>query len=146
MTLFLINGNFQKPQKIRERNTPKRIAKIPSTRLPKAYKKKERYSPLLSKDLFSKAKVENVVNPPQNPVARKRSRLLDIWSSLTAYPITIPRIKLPTMFTLKVAGIDVNWPNCISLYIEYRKILPRPPPKNTRKNPFIIFEYRWVSL
>jgi hypothetical protein len=51
-------------------NTPKKVAAIPRKTLSPVYIKKWKKSPSRSRARFSFAKVENVVNPPQNPTAK----------------------------------------------------------------------------
>ncbi len=50
-------------------HNPKAMATIPKTMLDKVYNRKYRSSPELRRECFSKAKAENVVKPPQKPVA-----------------------------------------------------------------------------
>ena len=59
-------------------------------------------SPLFIMEIFSKAKVENVVNPPQNPVAKSRVCGELSCSFFIAYPKIKPKIKHPIIFDNRV--------------------------------------------
>ncbi len=61
-------------------------------------------SPLFIKEMFSYANVENVVNPPQNPVAN--SKVCGEFKLLffIAYPKTNPSIKHPITLEIKVGA------------------------------------------
>lgn len=87
--------------------------------------------------MFSKAKAEKVVNPPQNPVVRNKMALPERELLFTTNPRIKPRSKLPKTFTLKVAQGIVWEAKLKYLLIKKRRALPRPPPKKTINKAFI---------
>ena len=80
--------------------------------------------------------VENVVNPPQNPVPRNRTA-----DSFFIKPkITVPKKKEPTKFTIKVAMGNPELPIGKKCPIMNLAIVPRKPPRpTTRAYLMIIF-------
>lgn len=75
--------------------------------------------------------MENVVNPPQNPTARKKF-ISEESADFTDSPIRIPMIRQPTILTTNVpVGKDAE-SGCVR-YFDNRKrlILPRNPPLPT---------------
>lgn len=55
-----------------ESHNPKEMAIMPITMLLMVYKAKFKMSPFFKNEWFSSANVENVVKPPQNPVANNK--------------------------------------------------------------------------
>lgn len=53
--------------------------------------------------MFSYAKAEKVVNPPQNPVANNMVKLDGLLEYLSDNSNTIPMMKQPMILTVKVA-------------------------------------------
>ena len=83
----------------------------------------------LNRLIFSYAKLENVVNPPQNPIAIKCLSELSGFPVLCRYPKISPIIKLPIMFTDRVWMGNLKWKYLFEIReIVYLKILPTPPP------------------
>ena len=81
---------------------PANTATIPNTTLSAIYKSQVAISPPRISITFSKAKAENVVKPPQNPVASNNlSGWLNDDRSISAK--RIPINKHPTMLTRKFA-------------------------------------------
>jgi hypothetical protein len=81
---------------------PKNVASNPIKILLPVYKKKLKYSASLSIAIFSAAKAEKVVNPPQNPTVRNNRHSEEIKLPFSAIPYIMPINKLPKMFTTKV--------------------------------------------
>ena len=83
--------------------------------------------------MFSKEKVEKVLNPPQKPMIRRKFRegLMDVLLRMEA--------KNPASMQAKVFAEKVESGKVSSLYgshkpIAKREILPKPPPIKTSKN------------
>lgn len=72
-------------------------------RLPKAYRKNGKKCPDCNSIRLSFEKVENVVNPPQKPVVRKRASPGLPFVQRLVHPHNRPIIRLPRIFTVKVA-------------------------------------------
>lgn len=80
---------------------PAKTAKKVAIKLIKVYKTNCKNSPFFKKVTFSKAKAENVVNPPQNPTVNNNTKG-PVELLLLKYPSRNPRIKLPTTLTNNV--------------------------------------------
>lgn len=110
---------------------------MPNTMLNPIYNNAMLYLPLCSSPMFSNEKAEKVVNPPQRPVARNSFQLFEKLSSLILRANTTPMMKLPIMFTLKVAiG------KCLLLNnkpVAYLNTEPAAPPNPISKKSLTIF-------
>src|SRR5690606_4064178 len=85
--------------------------------------------------IFSRAKAEKVVNPPQNPVTKSSFKSEFSICCLAKNPTKIPIIKQPKTFTIKVAhGKALCTSFCVQTDVRYRKQLPIPPPRPTISN------------
>ena len=75
------------------------------------------------------AKVENVVNPPQNPVTSSRLWLGERILVFSSSPKNRPMRKHPMMFTRNVARGNESCQNwAVSRLIIYRPAVPMNPP------------------
>jgi hypothetical protein len=81
---------------------PKYVAIRPKNTLRLVYRAKKRKLPSLNKARFSLAKVEKVVNPPQNPTVRNILHSEFIISPFSDNPKKIPISKQPKILTKKV--------------------------------------------
>jgi len=87
--------------------------------------------PLCSNPIFSNEKAEKVVKPPQIPVARNNLQLFDRPASLILRANTIPIIKLPMIFTDRVAyGNSFEFVNKETAYLTIEPMLPPRPTSN----------------
>ena len=59
--------------------------------------------------MFSFANAENVVNPPQNPVAISRVKFVELELFLFANPRMIPMSKHPKIFIVKVLHGNIEF-------------------------------------
>jgi hypothetical protein len=85
------------------------------------------------------AKVENVVNPPQIPTARKILHCAETRSPLSTNPKISPITILPTTFTTRVPhGNSPATFTCTYLATKNRSTLPTNPPIPTIKIVLII--------
>ena len=84
------------------KDKPKKTANMQRLKLNRLYSAKVWYWPDCSNSKFSKANVEKVVNPPQNPVINSKRHSGENHSNLFARPKNTPIAKQPTMFTAKV--------------------------------------------
>ena len=99
---------------------------------------KLKISPFFISSKFSFAKAENVVNPPQNPVANK-----SVWFDVSvfsfwAYPNISPIKRHPSILTVNVPKGKTFEYWFMTLATKYLKALPKPPPKKTNRKLFII--------
>ena len=85
-----------------EIHRPRATAKMPIAMLAIVYTEKLKSSLFFRKLCFSKAKAENVVNPPQKPVARNKVLLGDNRLFFEDTPRMMPIRKHPAMLTKKV--------------------------------------------
>lgn len=86
----------------------------------------------LNKLMFSKAKLEKVVNPPQNPIAIRYFSELSVFPVFCRYPNANPIIKLPKTFTVIVCIGNLKSKYLfVETDIKYLKMLPAPPPNPT---------------
>ena len=116
---------------------PATTAIRPKTTERKTFRIANWVSPVVQSVWVSRAKVENVVNPPRNPVARRGKThpgaLLPV-----KYPKRQPIRKQPRRLQTRIpAGkrwIIVFWArDCIPEERPYRASEPRPPPRKTRR-------------
>lgn len=96
-----------------------------------------RSSLFLKRKCFSKANAENVVNPPQKPVAKNKVLLVDRTFPRADRPKMSPISKQPKIFTKKVPKKKLGDTMFKGLEIKKRRTLPNPPPKKTRNACFI---------
>jgi hypothetical protein len=82
--------------------TPKNVAVIPRKTLRQVYIAKWKKLPSRISARFSFAKVEKVVNPPQNPAARNIFHPGVSSELLSEKPYIRPMSRHPVMFTKKV--------------------------------------------
>ncbi len=86
--------------------------------------------------------VENVVNPPQNPVVSNRRADGDSQLCVAGIADRVPIKRQPTIFTVKVPtgnGDDII--AVMPFDIKKRNPPPIPEPRNTNRNSFICFVY-----
>jgi hypothetical protein len=96
-------------------------------------------SPSLSMARFSFAKVEKVVNPPQNPTVRNIFQPGENKESLSDSPYINPIRKQPEILTKKVPkGKAEGKLFCIKREARNLITLPINPPEPTRKSVLII--------
>ncbi len=81
----------------------------------------------------SRAKVEKVDSPPQNPHVINNFTCGGISGFRTKYPNANPRIKLAITFTHNVAGAEPNLVLTRYMPVRYLSTAPNPPPANTAK-------------
>jgi len=115
---------------------PSQTALIPSTQLANVYPKARGAWLLFISVKVSFANVENVVNPPQNPVINRNRKLLD-GIRLTNNPIQ----KHPNIFTINVAtgkgkGSDLT----MKTEVRNRNMLPTAPPAPTNRICLTMFQ------
>lgn len=75
---------------------------MPTTMLASRYTEKYNNSPAVNNECFSKANVENVVNPPQNPVVNNKVWLWLRKLPLKESPKIIPIKRQPIILTKNV--------------------------------------------
>jgi hypothetical protein len=93
--------------------------------------------------MFSFAKVEKVVNPPQNPTVRKIRHSSERIFVLSDMPKINPIIKQPNKFTAMVPnGNDDTKLFCTALAVRYLAIPPRKLPEPMINNVLSICEDR----
>ena len=104
---------------------------MPAIMLMMIYVKAIPILPFCSKPILSNENAENVVKPPQMPVARNNLQLFNRPASLTLMANTRPIIKLPMIFTDKVAyGNTLEFTNKEKAYLSMEPILPPKPTSN----------------
>lgn len=115
-------------------SNPIQIAKKPHTTLRAMYNNEVMISPLEARLKDSKEKEEKVVNPPQNPTIKREYNLGDTTPFLFNKPKSIPKIRHPTMFTLKVAKGKVDFQvtknNRLTKNLQHEPTNPPIPARN----------------
>jgi hypothetical protein len=81
---------------------PAKVASKPIKILLPVYRKKLKNSLSLSMAIFSAAKAENVVNPPQNPTVKNNRHSVLIKLPFSAIPYTSPINRHPNTLTTNV--------------------------------------------
>lgn len=89
------------------------------------------YLPLCSNSKFSADQVENVLNPPQNPIIKNGCKsICSIKNLLKTSKATIVHA---IRFAVSVDQITFNLKETKHPEIKNRKTLPKPPPKKTSR-------------
>ena len=81
---------------------PNPTASKPKSTLIRVYKRKTPMFPDLRSSIHSRLKVENVVSPPQKPVAKKRVCGEDSAPCFNAVPIINPMRRQPSRLAMSV--------------------------------------------
>lgn len=97
--------------------------------------------------MFSQANVEKVVNPPQNPIAKRNFKSEDTAFDLCRYAKIIPIKRLPITLTDSVAIGNLKSKYLVEKSDTInRNMLPIPPPRPTSKICLIIDSFLFYKI
>lgn len=113
----------------REIMRPSHTAKRPAIILTAIYKNDIRISPLVPSLKDSRAKVEKVVKPPQNPTTSRAFTLGSMRLLRLKYPIKMPIKRHPIILIVKVASGKGSFHTTVKRRLtRNRQHVPKNPP------------------